>query len=201
MQPDLLEGIGLGALSLTAAAILETQVHPSAPAWVCFVPCAAVLAGVVSRSRPVPSGEPSLGLEVKPSVGRGDGVFCTSPILAGAYIASYLGEALTKEGFETRYGPEGRGVGDGPAADYCVELNGPLGLDPSYVDGAAPALSNQMRYANHGKTFAERNMVRVWQRWPTREMKFFASKDIAAGEELLWEYDPAHWDGREDMIR
>ena len=54
---------------------------------------------------------------------------------------------------------------------------------------------------NHGKARASRNVRRVYQRWPVRRVLFFASRDIAAGEELQYDYGDKYWAGREDLLR
>jgi len=41
----------------------------------------------------------------------------------------------------------------------------------------------------------------VRQRWPTRALRFYAERDIEAGEELSFNYGDDYWIGRENELR
>ena len=181
-------GLGAGlAFFAGAGAFAHEPAITAAP----LLASAALVAG---RSIPVPAPNPPLSLQagdlvVRPVPGKGRGLFAARAISKGRFCFDYLGEPLTEEALLRRY-PDGE-------AAYVLELNGPLGLRPTYVDAAEEVRSNVARFANHAP---DPNMERRTQRFPTRVVRLFARRDIAASEELCWNYGDDYWRGREDQM-
>ena len=103
----------------------------------------------------------------------------------------YLGQEMSADELNDRYSDNLLN------ARYALELTGPLGLNPSYIDAVDKSRSNLGRYFNH----CSRPTVRkVRQRFPDRRLRFFAARDIAPGEELTWDYGESYWIGRENEL-
>ena len=84
--------------------------------------------------------------------------------------------------------------------DYVAEITvgDPFALDPVFVDAVDPDIANCARYMNHAPRGARANNVRsVVQHWPFRAKRLFAARDIAAGEELQFDYGRDYWQGQE----
>ena len=179
-------------LNAGGALIIGAGVVAHEPA-IAITPLLASAALVASRSLHVPTPNPPLTLDsdliVRPVPGKGMGLFAARLIPKGTFCFDYLGERLTEEELELRY-PDGE-------AAYVLELNGPLGLAPTFVDARDESLSNVARWANHAP---DPNMERRTQRWPERVVRLFARRDIEVGEELCWNYGNDYWLGREDQM-
>ena len=181
-------GLGAGLAFFAGAGVVA---HEPAIAATPLLASAALVAG---RAIPVPTAAPPLALDagdlvVRPVPGKGRGLFAARFIPEGTFCFDYLGERLSEEALQNRY-PDGQ-------AAYVLELNGPLGLAPTYVDARDEGLSNVARWANHAP---DPNMERRTQRWPERVVRLFARRDIAVDEELCWNYGEDYWRGREDQM-
>ena len=44
------------------------------------------------------------------------------------------------------------------------------------------------------------NLRKVRQRFPVRTLRFYAARDISAGDELSFDYGDDYWIGREDEL-
>ena len=54
---------------------------------------------------------------------------------------------------------------------------------------------------NHAPRGApEHNVRSIVQAWPFRAKRLFAARDIAAGEELQFDYGRDYWRGREEKL-
>lgn len=114
------------------------------------------------------------------SPGKGDGLFAASAIEAGTFLFDYEGESLDEDAFFARY-PRGDGR-------YIACIN-----DGLYVDGARAELSNMARWMNHAPP-ADANVVWKKQRLgPKPAMHFYATRRIAAGDELCFDYGDEYW--------
>lgn len=158
------------------------------------------------------------GVVVVASPGRGEGLFAARPIARGTFVMDYLGEDLDEAGLAAKYGTEPRPDSSGTA--YLLELNGVLGLEPTFhaavpslradraipngtfcsyrfVDAVDPARSNPARFINHAP---RPNLRKVKQRFPDRRLRLYAARDVAAGEELFFDYGDSYWTGREGEV-
>ena len=185
--------ISVATVCFAAAAGLEGQKLGS--------PLVAALPGVVSagalayRARPVLALSPPMTLdgdvEIREAPGKGEGLFASRRIKEGEFIMDYLGQEMSADELNDRYSDNLLN------ARYALELTGPLGLNPSYIDAVDKSRSNLGRYFNH----CSRPTVRkVRQRFPDRRLRFFAARDIAPGEELTWDYGASYWIGRENEL-
>ncbi|KAK3245128.1 hypothetical protein CYMTET_45286 [Cymbomonas tetramitiformis] len=116
---------------------------------------------------------------------RGRGAYVANPIEEGTFLGDYEGELLDNAEYFKRY-PSG-------VADYCI------GVDPDYVlDGVEVAKGDEFTIAHINHSRLRANVVRRARR-KERRISFFASRDLAVGEELLLDYGRKYWQGREDM--
>ena len=194
-----LAGLATATLSFTAAAGLEAQLGHAPPLLAC-APSALVAAWIAKRAVPSPALTPPLsigdGVEVRPSPGRGEGLFAAGPIPRGTFVMDYLGEDFDEGSLAARYGTETRE--DSSETAYLLELNGVFGLEPAFVDAVDVTKSNAARYINHDSS---PNLRKVKQRFPDRRLRFYANREIAPGEELLFDYGETYWTGREGELR
>lgn len=168
---------------------------------IAFIPGSLAATLLLSRSIPPlifsPPLQINVDVDVRPSNGRGQGLFALRSIRKGTYIFDYLGESLGgQEELDEKYGTGSRI--DSSTTAYLLELNGPLGLKPTFVDAAEPALSNEARYMNHGGDAS--NLMKFKGRFPKRRLSFFAKQDIEIDEELLWDYGFDYWRNREGEV-
>jgi len=190
-------GLATGA-TLAASGVTLEAIITQEPAFV-TVPALLTLALACVRASPSPTfGAPELRLdedvEARPSVLGGLGLFAVRPLRRGTFLMDYLGESLTEAEFTERYA-------EGGVADYGLELDGIAPWDaPVFVDARDPAKSNPARYMNHASD-DNCNVRKVKQRLPFRALRLYAARDIQAGDELLWDYGPDYWRGREDKRR
>ena len=115
--------------------------------------------------------------------GKGDGLFACSPIAAGSFLFDYDGERLTEEQFFGRY-PDANG-----RYIACIDAYLPW-MAPSYIDGVDPSRSSVARWMNHSRRRAN---VRWRKQRFGAQMHFYAARDIAAGEELAFDYGDTYW--------
>lgn len=120
---------------------------------------------------------------------RGRGLFAAAPIEAGRFLFDYEGEILSEAQFQQRY-PKGI------ETDYSVRLE-LADVASAYLDAADPLLSNVARYMNHDG--ASPNCVMWTITHPVPRCLLFTQIDVAAGEELVWDYGAEYWAGREDL--
>ena len=91
---------------------------------------------------------------------------------------------LTQRAYLKRYPNE-----DG---EYVLAANGDYN-----IDAADASVSSYLRYLNHSSAHANLffDVAKV-RRQRTKEVKFFTSRRIAPGEELLFDYGRTYWEGR-----
>ena len=67
----------------------------------------------------------------------------------------------------------------------------------SLADAVDPHASSYLRYVNHdgARPNVFLDVARVKRRYE-REIKFYTSRAVAAGEELCFDYGPAYWEAR-----
>ena len=184
--------VSVATICFAAAAGLEGQKLGSP--LVAALPGVAAAGALAYRARPVLALAPPMTLdgdvEIREAPGKGEGLFASRRIKEGEFIMDYLGEEMSADELNDRYS----NLLD---ARYALELTGPLGLNPTYVDAVNKERSNLGRYMNH----CSRATVRkVLQRFPDRRLRLFAARDIAPGEELTWDYGASYWIGRENEL-
>lgn len=114
--------------------------------------------------------------EVRKSPIHGTGVFAAAPIKNGEFILEYLGEKIDKEESNRRgleYEEKGKQAGCGSV--YMFELDDQFDIDGNFG-------YNDAKYINH----ACRTNCEAVNDGDT--IKFYATRDIAAGEEILYNY-------------
>jgi SET domain-containing protein len=115
------------------------------------------------------------GVQIKRSgvPGAGNGLFATRPFVRGENICPYLGDVLSREETDERYGPEN-------TAPYSLEISRNRIMDSACKRGLgawvnhAPAARTNARFV-----ISSRNPPVVWVR---------ATKKIPAGREILLSY-------------
>ena len=162
------------------------------------------------------------GVLIQPSEGRGLGVFAALPIPSGAWFGEYCGELMTKEQVETRYweyrdpneedqqwAESRRRRNQTMTGEYIFDVR-----DDIYIDGEDIERSSWCRYLNHASVEDDekngwnrcnaesRNIPQTWNgdTLIPPKMFFVASRDIAIGEEIYFDYGEYYWEGYEDMI-
>ena len=120
---------------------------------------------------------------------KGKGLFALADIPEGTFIGEYTGQVLTEEAYLQRY----------PDADpeYAFEVN-----DNYIIDAVNPEQSSFLRYANHCPD-ADSNLLNTVfrkKRQRHKEVKFFASRSIASGEELQFDYGEQFWMRRKHLL-
>jgi hypothetical protein len=149
--------------------------------------------------------------QIQDSPGKGLGAFCSpTPILSGSWVGEYQGELLTSTQVQARYWKQGkRQVADrrwiksrqkrnqGKSGDYLFEMG-----DELYLDGEDTDKSSWCRFMNHASENSSTCNVETRfsrQKWegetvvPPR-LWFVALRDIAVGEEMLYDYGDSYWD-------
>ena len=107
-----------------------------------------------------------MSLVVRPSPIDSVGVFTTKPIRKGTRIVEYDGERITPEEADRRY--------DGAVRTYLYELDD----GKTVIDGHG--LGAFLNHSCDPNCESEESKGRVW---------LFAIRNIAAGEELVWDYN------------
>jgi SET domain-containing protein len=129
--------------------------------------------------------------------GRGEGLFAARPIAEGTYIGAYPGVRLSETELLQRY-PDG-------LTSYTFGLvGGPLAGADAYLDAdprhyaeqpgereATSGATHKMNHASSAAANVRRDALHL-PSWPWRRsrVRFFASRAIAAGEELRFDYGP-----------
>ncbi|CAG9465008.1 unnamed protein product [Pedinophyceae sp. YPF-701] len=143
-----------------------------------------VTVGVPADGPPLPEG----AVELRPVPGMGRGAFATQRIPKGTKIGVYEGEFLTNEEYDARY-PR-----SGPPPEYGMTLDRNTLIDARDV---AKRDTFSCCHINHSRSRA--NVIRRAAR-NLREVQFYASRDIEADEELLFDYGKNYWQGREHIV-
>ena len=110
--------------------------------------------------------------------GKGMGAFASAPIADGALVCCYEGELLTLDQTLDRY--------SSTDPSYLFSLGDGSDL---YIDGASS--SHPSRYINHHQNGTLAATVSTEE----RTVIFHAARDIAAGEELTFDYGEGFWVG------
>lgn len=114
--------------------------------------------------------------EVRKSPIHGNGVFATCDIAEGEWIIDYLGEKIDKEESNRRgLANEESAKASGGGAVYIFELDDEYDIDGNFE-------YNDARFINH----ACRTNCEAVNEGGT--IKFYATRDIKKGEELLYNY-------------
>lgn len=121
---------------------------------------------------------------------RGRGAFAVCDIACNTALGWYEGELLDTAAFLMRY----------PASSEAPEYA--IAVDSEYViDGRDVAKGCEFTPAhmNHASSTGLVNVRRVHHRWK-RQVMFYTTKDVRAGDELLFDYGRAYWKGREHLV-
>lgn len=119
-------------------------------------------------------------IEVRNSPIHGNGVFALKPIDAGTRIAEYRGEIISRSELEHRAETRSREAGQGENLSiYYFEVE-----DDCFIDATDLTEENPARYINHA---CDENCEAIWNA-RERRMEIVAVRDIAAGEELSFDY-------------
>ena len=183
--------ISVATVCFAAAAGLEGQKLGSP--LIAALPGVAAAGALAYRARPALALTPPLTLddvEIREAPGKGEGLFASRRIKEGQFIMDYLGEEMSAEELDERYE-------NLLEARYALELTGPLGLNPTFIDAVNKERSNLGRYINH---CSRPTCRKVRQRFPDRRLRFFAARDIDPGEELTFDYGESYWIGRENEL-
>ena len=117
-------------------------------------------------------------IEVRSSPIHGSGVFAVEAIAAGTRVAEYRGELIDAETLERRAEARSREAGAG-APVYFFEIG-----DGRFIDATDVVADNPARFINHS---CDENCEAVWDA-RERRMEIVATRAIAAGEELSFDY-------------
>jgi SET domain-containing protein len=118
-------------------------------------------------------------VDIKDAGDKGLGVFAASALVAGAYISRYHGKLCTRQESRQLYQEQGSG------GEYR------LGIDEVYEVDAQNS-THFSRYFNHAE---DANMMCMLDP-ASQRADFFATRDIAAGEELVFDYGADYWRNR-----
>jgi hypothetical protein len=175
-------GTLLGGAAAAGAALGIVDLSPAVP-----VVALATVATAFNTARHNENSDPidPSSVEVRPApAGRGEGLFARVPIASGTYLFDYEGDRLTEEDFFARY-PTAQG-----RYTACIDACLPW-QPPRYIDGADAARSGVARWINHSARRA--NVYYRKQRFGEPAMHFYAMRDIAADEELAFDYGEGYW--------
>lgn len=113
-------------------------------------------------------------IEVRRSQIHGNGVFASVFIPAGTHVCDYLGEFIDADELARR---EEKRRGNGEIFTMAVD-------DGCFIDATDFVENNPARFINHS---CDENCEAVWDA-AARVMRIFSLRDIAAGEELSFDY-------------
>jgi hypothetical protein len=91
--------------------------------------------------------------------------------------------------FAAPHQPTGR-YPPGSLQEYCAQVT-----FNCYVDARDPALSGIARFSNHSRTPNMTKRIRIKE----RRICLYALRDIAVGEELVWDYGASYWTARDQV--
>jgi hypothetical protein len=139
--------------------------------------------------------QPDSFFEVRKSeiANAGNGLFCKQQISEGTFIMKYGGEVLSETEYFRRY-PDGQGkyvaaIPECLPLPYCGKLS-----EPTFIDGCDASKSNFARYMNSKTKGEGANVAWKKQRFGVRNMNFYTTRDVEAGEELCFDYGANYWD-------
>ncbi|XP_055348644.1 probable histone-lysine N-methyltransferase lin-59 [Paramacrobiotus metropolitanus] len=143
-----------------------------------FIECDPVSCPTGERcsNQGIRNGEFVKDLEVFDTENKGRGVRTRSHIKAGTLVCEYRGEVISVEKFNTRMSKEYK---ESPH-HYCLKLDGNTVID-AYQCGSLA------RYINH--SCAPNCHVEKWTVDGQHRMIIIAFKDVAAGEEITYDYN------------
>ena len=120
-------------------------------------------------------------VDVSGAGNKGFGAFAAEAIAAGDYVGPYIGTITTREETRVRYNAttymEATLIGD-----YLFRVDDTFSID-------AQNSTHFSRYFNH----AEHGNLEVDVDSENTRVNFFAARDIAAGEELCFDYGTGYW--------
>ena len=124
-------------------------------------------------------------VEVRPSGGnKGLGVFARTDLAAGALLGRYAGNYYADD--EEYQQATGAGATSG---DYVIKM-----ASGRLIDAEDPSTSSWTRYINHSVRKAN---AAAYDLSGSLDILFLeATKPIAAGEEILFDYGAGYWDSR-----
>lgn len=146
------------------------------------------------------------GIEILSAPGKGLGAFTVGSVASGAVVGEYLGEFLTRNEVEARYwGLKRRNKHDrrwsksrkkrnqGVSGDYLFDMG-----SNHFVDGEDADISSWCRFANHADPKdcgcnVETRARRSYSDPSSPRIFFVALRDIAAGEEICYDYGEEYW--------
>ena len=177
--------IGVGCVLACSAVGTSTGLFDASVVGTIFgtsaaVATATIAATYISNDERAQSLDELSSFEVRPCPGKGDGLYAIAPIAAGTYLFDYEGECLDEGAFFARY-PDANGR-------YIACIN-----DNLYIDGIDPKLSNSARWMNHAPSQQANVMWRKQRMGPQGAMHFYATRSIAAGEALEFDYGDEYW--------
>ena len=122
-------------------------------------------------------------VELRPSPNKGVGVFALRDLAAGAVLDRYTGRYMDVAEYDRRW------EDDLTTGDYAMRLNSGI-----LVDAEDATRSSWVRYINHSKRKANAEPVDLNG---SMDILFIqTTRDVAAGEEILFDYGDNYWDTR-----
>jgi len=133
-----------------------------------------------------------LSLFVQPTPLKGNGLFARTRLNAGAYIFDYEGELLDLVEYHQRY--------PGGVSDYTIGIKLRDG-QMRFIDGADPLRSGLARFINHSSKQPNVKRCTVLNGPDGKpRVLMYTSREIEAGEELLWDYGKGYTDSHPGMV-
>uniref|UniRef100_A0A7S3ESW1 SET domain-containing protein n=1 Tax=Haptolina ericina TaxID=156174 RepID=A0A7S3ESW1_9EUKA len=125
---------------------------------------------------------------------KGLGLFAAVPIKRGAYLFDYEGALVTDEAYQ--------------GSDYALEIQNAAG-NWFLIDAADLQASNLARYMNHGRRYANCELMRQAYNLrdagkedaPPPRVHVLAGRDIKQGEELCFDYGNSFWQATSELTR
>jgi hypothetical protein len=136
------------------------------------------ITGSVSSLGVRPQG-PEADIVVLPAGTKGEGAFAVAPIAAGTWLGNYQGVLTTRDETVARYGKEASW-----SNDYIMTVSQELELSRD-----ARNSSHFSKFVNH----AQFGNLEVLCDPDALVVDLYAARDIAAGEELCFDYGVSYW--------
>lgn len=155
----------------------------------------AVLCWIDDRPLPPPAYALGLTAVAQAPMGRGEGLFANTAIPRGTFIGAYPGDRLREDQLLERY-PDGLtsyafGLDGGPfvGPDMYLDADPRYYREPPGEREASSGATHKMNHATGDAANVLRDVLHL-PRWPWRRSRvhFFAARQIAAGEELRFDY-------------
>ena len=179
------------------------------------MPTAVALRQSLSNTCVAHSSAASAGIRIAPADDKGLGGFCTAAIEKGAVVGHYLGEILSSDEVGARYwathkkrpadrrwARSRRQRGQGLTGDYLFDVG-----DDLFIDGEDADVANWCRFINHAPPDSlacnletHHTKAKLLARDGEKadpSLWFVAIRDIAAGEELAYDYGDVYWEPAE----